>query len=251
MTTVVDSSVTVSDLVAAVRRQQLPAIRQEPSPSISRQVRDVWVIAAHPGAGASSIAVSMLDALVACGEANATLVDLASPDESGLLGAAEREVESSRPEWRSGRRGTARILRRSTSLVPTTDWPVDETGRTIFDGGPLHRGLPVVVVCRATLPSIRRAEAAIAACPEGPVVAVVAANRWPRTIVASLGPGLASAADAHRVVFVPHRRVLELNGVDAEPLPAKVLAAGVRLVELTWPDLAGSSSPHRQKGIRR
>ena len=66
-----------------------------------------------------------------------------------------------------------------------------------------------------------------------------------------LGPALQRAADGGRIVFVPHNRDLELYGVDAELLPNSANAAAQRVIELLWPDRAGSSSPQRRKGHRR
>ncbi|WP_460818644.1 hypothetical protein [Nocardioides korecus] len=114
--------------------------------------------------------------------------------------------------------------------------------------GQLESLKSLILVCRATLPSVRRADAALA---DGAVLAVVGSSRWPKVVAASLGPSLQRAADDGRVVFVPHDRDLELYGVDVEPLPASAHAAGRRIIELLWPDLANSSSPRRWKGHRR
>jgi hypothetical protein len=239
MTAVVGEAVTVADLVAAVRRRQ-PSLtpRAEPGPGWSADC--IGVLGAHPGAGATAVAVALVDALGTLGH-RPTLVDLApAPD---AFGAAECEVDSGRPGWRAGRRGTARVLRRSDPAAAVIAMP----GPTVVDGarpGPERQ----ILVCRTALPSIRRAESA---CREAAAIAVVGARRWPKPLAASLGPALAAAADAGRVVFVPHSRELQLNGVDAEPTPARVLAGGIRLAELIWPDLAQTPSRHRRRGRRR
>lgn len=239
MTAVVGEAVTVADLVAAVRRRQPPLTPPaEPGPAWSADC--VGVLGAHPGAGATAVAVAIVDALGTLGH-HPTLVDLApAPD---AFGAAECEVDSGRPGWRAGRRGDARVLRRSDPAAAVFAMP----GPTVVDGarlGPERQ----ILVCRPALPSIRRAESA---CREVAAIAVVGARRWPKPVAASLGPALAAIADAGRVVFVPHNRDLQLNGVDAEPTPARVLAAGMRLAELIWPDLAQTPSRHRRRGRRR
>jgi len=240
MTAVVGEAVTVADLVTAVRRRQLTPLTPPAEPGPPWSADSAGVLGAHPGAGATAVAVALVDALGARGH-HPTLVDLApAPD---AFGAAECEVDSGRPGWRAGRRGDARVLRRSDPAAALFAVP----GPTVVDGARLEPERQILV-CRPALPSIRRAESA---CREVAAVAVVGARRWPKPVAASLGPALTAAADAGRVVFVPHHRDLELNGVDAEPTPARVLAAGMRLAELIWPDLAQTPSRHRRRGRRR
>lgn len=232
--------VSVSELVAAVRRQQATRHVPPPQPPPS-SVRGVSVVGAHRGAGATAVAIALVDALAAVGH-SATLVDLApSPD---AFSAAECEVDAGVPDWRAGRRGQTRVLRPRTPDAgipdPSTDLVVD---------GHMDALTSQVLVCRATLPSIRCVETGLSA--EALVVAVVGCGRWPKVLAAALGPALRRATDDGRVVFVPFDRDLELYGVDAEPLPASARTAGHRVIGLLWPDLAGSSSPERRKGFRR
>ena len=239
MSTTVTEAVSVSDLVAAVRRQQAPRLAP-PVPVGAPQNRGACVLGAHPGAGATTVAVALVDALDAMGHPG-TLLDLApSPD---AFAAAECEVDSRVPGWRAGRRGQTRVLRRRTHEAKAREFSTD-----LVVDGQLESLKSLVVVCRATLPSVRRADADLA---DGAVLAVVGSSRWPKVVAASLGPSLQRAADDGRVVFVPHDRDLELYGVDVEPLPASAHAAGRRIIELLWPDLANSSSPRRWKGHRR
>jgi hypothetical protein len=239
MSAAVAEIVSVSELVAAIRRQQaprqLPASDRGPS-----SIRGVSVVGAHRGAGATSVAVALVDVLDAI-QHPAALVDLApSPD---AFAAAECEVDSRVPGWRAGRRGKTQVLRRRTDEVADPDFSTD----LVVDGRMETLGSQVLV-CRATLPSVHRVEAHL---PDGTVVAVVGSSRWPRVVASSLGPALRRATDDGRVVFVRYDRHLELYGIGAEQLPFSVRAAAHRVIRLLWPELAGSSSPHGRKGIRR
>lgn len=237
LTVPIDSPIAVADLVEAVRHQRAPRNLAPPEPAAA-PVRGIAVVGAHPGVGATTVAVALVDALDATGH-RATLVDLASAPDA--FAAADREVDLRVPGWRAGRRGQIQILRRRTheakSPAFSTDFVVD---------GRMDAVNSQVLVCRATLPSIRWAEAALS---DG-VVAVVGVRRWPRVVAASLGPALRRASEDRRIVFVPPYRSLERNGVDSAPLPSGVQAAGRRVIELLWPDVAGPS-PTRWRGRPR
>lgn len=239
MSTSVTEAVSVSELVAAVRRQRAPrpapALQVEASP-----IRGASVVGAHPGAGATTVAVALADALDAIGRPG-TLLDLAlSPD---AFAAAECEVDSRVPGWRAGRRGQTQVLRRRTHEAEAPKF----SGDLVVDGR-MESLKSRILVCRATLPSVRRADADL---PDGAVFVVVGCSRWPKVVAASLSPTLQRAMNDGRIVLVPHDRDLELYGVDAEPLPSSARDAGRHVVELLWPDLVGSSSPHRWRGRRR
>jgi hypothetical protein len=239
VSTAVTEAVSVSDLVAAVRRQQAPRPAISPEAGTS-PIRGACVVGAHPGAGATTVAVALADALDAIGRPG-TLVDLAlSPD---AFAAAECEVDSRVPGWRAGRRGQTQVLRRRTHEA---DAPKFSSDLVVVDGW-MESLKSRVLVCRATLPSVRRADADL---PDGAVLAVVGCSRWPKVVAASLGPSLQHAMNDGRIVFVPQDPDLELYGIDAEPMPSSARAAGRHVIELLWPDLAGSSSPHRWRGRR-
>ena len=150
------------------------------------------------------------------------------------------------PGCRAGGRGDEgrlQVLRRRTHEAEAPKFSSD----LVVDGR-MESLKSRVLVCRATLPSVRRADADL---PDGAVLAVVGCSRWPKVVAASLGPTLQRAMSDGRIVFFPHDRDLELNGVDAEPLPSSARAAGRHVIELLWPDLVGPSAPHRWKGRRR
>ncbi|WP_214058678.1 hypothetical protein [Nocardioides aquaticus] len=152
-------------------------------------------------------------------------------------------MDSRVPGWRAGRRGQIQVLRRRTHEAEAPKFSND----LVVDGR-MDSLKSRVLVCRATLPSVRRADTDL---PDGVVLAVVGCSRWPKVVAASLGPTFQRAMSDGRIVFFPHDRDLELNGVDAEPLPSSARAAGRHVIELLWPDLVGPSAPHRWKGRRR
>jgi hypothetical protein len=240
MTALAREEVSVVDLVAAIRRQAPSQVQPGTDPSPTWGPDTVGVVGAHPGAGATAVAVALVDVLARCGRP-ATLVDLApAPD---AFTASECEVDSGNAAWRAGRRGEAQLLRRRGPAVGA----LRAAGPTVVDGaqGPLDRE---VLVCRPTLPSVRRAEPVSG---RAALIAVVGASRWPKPVAASLGPSLAAASRSGRVIFVPHSRHLEVNGVDAEPTPSHVVAAVGRLAEHLWSDLGGEPSRPRWRGLRR
>ena len=235
--TVLDGTVTVTELVAAVRRQQ-DSRPIAPIPATQPQ-RSVCIVAAHPGAGATAVAVAIVDALAASGR-EVTLLDGAdSPD---AFGAVEVEIDSGTPGLRVGRRGLVTVVRRDAGALDTT--PGESV--IVIDGDIgtcVHRA----IVCRPTLPSTGKAERLLT---DGSLLAVVGASRWPPAVHASLGPAAKGATDGNRVVFFPHHRGVEIRGVDAEPTPMSLLKGGSRLVELIWPHLVAPDC-RRWKGPRR
>jgi len=239
MTTALDCPVTVTELVAAVRQQQVRRPAVAAAPPAGPTSRSVSVVGAHPGAGATAVSVAITDALAAIGQ-EVTLVDwAATPD---AFGCAEVEVESGSVGLRAGRRRNAFIVRSEGAYADT----VLEPAISVVDGH--HGGAKPVVVCRATLPSVGKAEQFVT---DESLLAVLGAVRWPKVVAASLGPMISHAVEGGRVVFFPHHRALEIHGADPEPTPTSLLAAGSRLIELLWPDLLGRAPKNRWKGSRQ
>lgn len=261
--------ITVAELVAAVRNQQVTITDQAARPKPSTlSASTVVVVAAHAGAGATVVAVAIADAVShTTGAGGPThLVDLARPDLSGMTSAAECEIRSPYVGWRVGRRGAVTILRPALpQSSPTSDplLPEFEGGLLVLDPGrawaelitgahpfwELARQQQVVVVCRATVPGVRRAELALAGLDGEPILAAVGARRWPRTVEASFGPRLAAVVDAGRAALIPADRSVEINGVGPEPLPKAVAAAAARLASLIWAT-EPTREQHRVKGLQ-
>jgi hypothetical protein len=187
---------------------------------------EIVVAGAQPGAGASTVAVALADVLAAKDE-DVTLVDLAIEGEIGASEAVEAKADLVMRGWVGGRRGAARIAQ----PVDCTE-PDEPSGIVILDsaGSGCVRDVNVLV-CRATVPSIRRSELVLQAT--NPLaVAVVGATKWPTQVRSSLGPAMRAAERDRGVVFFPHEATLEINGLTAEPLPASTIRAAGRLLQL-------------------
>lgn len=215
---------TVEDLVAAVRRQQSGAARAwMPSRSESDRL-GLCIDGAHPGAGASTVAVALTDVLGS--RRDVTLIDAALDGEIGASEGIEIRVELGMRGWMGGRRGAARIVQPVDSPSGTDD----PQGNVIVDVA--HGGWDVdVLVCRATVPSVRKAELILERA-HPLAVAVVGASKWPAPVRSSLGPAMQAAWSVEDVVFFPYESALAVNGLTAEPLPVSTLRAANRLLDL-------------------
>ena len=205
----------------------------------------IGVLAAHAGAGASTVALVVSDA-AAAGGGPVHLVDTARPCRSGLVAAALEELGTDvTGAWRRGLRAGVTIDRRATDLA-FGGWPVSPVGDnpalTVVDLGlaaaenptrlAVGRSLPVVV-CRPTVPGVRLTEQLLQELAGQPVVvAAVGLTRWPGEVTSSLGPRLRGLRDAGRVVPVPMDRRLQVTGPTSSPLPRPLRAAGRALLEL-------------------
>ena len=283
MTTTADrASVTLAELVQAISVQRQAYVTDQPTvpsqqcePS-ARQASSVLVVGAHPGAGASSVAVAIADALAGRTSGQAVhLVDGAPQDTSGLICAAGHELGVTSSGWRAGRRGAVEVHRPDETLLQPNelpDLPTFGAESVVVDAGwPLRelltrsscvasmlRTATSVLVWRATVPGVRRAEAALrdlsARHGAVPVLVAVGARRLPGEVRASFGPLLGTAYEAGRVVLFPAVRRLEVSGVEAHPLPDAVAVAATSLLDLIVPATAtdpSRSRPPRWKGPGR
>jgi hypothetical protein len=222
----------------------------------SRQGTDwVAVVAAHAGAGASTVALALSEAAAVAGR-RVHLVESAAPSRSGLVAGASEELGTDPTgAWRCGLRSGVTIDRRATEGLPE-GWPtppaVGGPGVTVVDlglvtPGNLARlaGLHVhpVIVCRPTVPGVRFAEHLLdQVAGRPPVVAAVGPSRWPGEVTATLGPGLRALRGAGHVVAVPWDRRLEITGLTSRPLPKPVHAAGGALLALLNSDAVADPS---------
>ena len=276
--TATPAPVTVAELVAALtdqrRETSSPPLRERYrgtgslGPAEGDVVATVVVLGAHPGAGASSVAIALAGALAEreAGDLSGRvrLVDAATPETSGLICAADRELGTDPTGWRVGSRQGIEVHRPPRALSNPADVPAMaslESGWLVVDAGwsirdlvagvntisPLLSTARVVLVCRATVPGVRRAELALAHLATPPLVVAVGARRWPGEVQASFGPSLRQAREAGRVVLVPADRRLELTGIDAQSLPRTLTAAAAQLLDLLWPGTP-SEATHRSEG---
>jgi hypothetical protein len=204
------------------------------------------VLAAHAGAGASTVALALTDALGAAGR-TARLIEAAHPWKSGLAGAATAEMGlDSSGAWRRGAREMATIYRRAGEANPT-GWP--EPGLAFTDtvvdlGLPTAAGLDrlagdrpdVVVVCRPSIPGVRMAEQTLIEL-DGLRVAIasIGPKRWPGEVTASVEPRMRGAREAGLVVAVDLDQRLRVTGLTQAPLPKPLLRAAAELLRLVHP----------------
>jgi hypothetical protein len=220
--------------------------------------RVVGVVAAHAGAGASTVALAIAD--VATGRGPVHLVEWCHPRMSGLASVTTRELGiSDDGAWRRGSRGDAVLDRRAGDARPAS-WPdpAETAWLTLADLGhlianDLRAGLPLVVVCRATVPGVRHAEHLLRDVESPVAIAAVGPSRWPGSVLATAGPCLRAYRETGRLVAVPVDRKLESTGLTAAPLTKSVLAAGRELLELLagiTDDRTTAPPAPRQKGSR-
>ena len=94
----------------------------------------------------------------------------------------------------------------------------------------------VVVTATATIPGLRRLEAALAMLAHTPCVAAVLGPRrkkWARAVAHSAGPLTTALIRAERLVEVPTDARLSARGLDSAPLPDALLHAATDLLHLT------------------
>ena len=205
----------------------------------------IAILAAHSGAGASTVALAIAEA-AAASDRRVHLVDFAHPFRSGLVAAASEELGTDvTGAWRRGQRSGVTIDRPATK-VAASGWPVPLVGvgpaLTVVDLGlvapeNLTRLAAdrsrFVVVCRPTVPGVRLSEQLLDQLTRQPVaIAAVGPSRWSGEVTASLGPRLRALHAAGRVVPVPTDRRLQVTGLTSSPLPKSVRSAGRQLLDL-------------------
>jgi len=233
----------------------------------------VVVVAGHAGAGASTVALALAEAL--SGRWQVQLVEYCEPRRSGLGAASCAELGVDEAGWRRGRRGPVDLSRLAARreltdcfpppqpLIPAVDRPAGDrllvldlgaaASSILHDSGWLTEmvgSAEVVVVTRLTVPGVRQTEHLLSALWVPAVLATVGSGRWPGEVSASCGPAIRTARDAGRAVMVPIDRRLEISGLTADPLPKTVSAAGKSLAALLSPDqpvLPGMSVSPLQK----
>jgi hypothetical protein len=205
----------------------------------------IAVLAAHAGAGASTVALAIGDAATAA-DLPVHLIDTAHPYRSGLVGAAFEELGTDvTGAWRRGLRTGVTIDRRAADRAPV-NWPVppvgDRPAMTVVDLGlaapedlsrlAADRAL-LVLVCRPTVPGVRLTEQLLGHLAHRPAaIAAIGPSRWPGEVTSSLGPRLRALRAAGRVVPVPTDRRLQVTGLASSSLPKSVRTAGRQLLGL-------------------
>ena len=249
------TALSVRDLQAMLSARRLADVTDQlPEQRRGSSADPVLVLGAHPWAGASTVAVALADAAAAGSRSHVHLVDAASPESSGLVCAAEREISSSVDGWMLGRRGNVEVRRPTRAVttpgaIPPFDAPPE--GFVVVDAGwplvalqnesgwlpTLLRTARLVVVSRATVPGASRAETALHRLGRDEItLAMVGARRLPDLLVASGGPRVKQLYDAGRIVAVPHDKRLAMHGVDASAAPRGIAAAVEVIGRFVWPE---------------
>jgi len=229
------------------RRGYQPNVR---SPRWSPTGPVLAVVGACSGSGASTLALALGTAAE-----TARVVECASPTAAGLTAAATAELGRDPGGWVRGTRDAVLIERPADSLGGPHEVPhpspggddalvvVDvawELGTVLAGHGWLTDLLenpgPVVITAPATVPGLRRLDAALAMLEHAhPVVALVGPRRraLPRPVTSAL-TALSRTHDlTGRLVHVPADARLRTRGVDSTPLPPALLRAATELLTLT------------------
>jgi hypothetical protein len=230
----------------------------------------VTVLAAHAGAGSSTVALAVADAAAEAGR-SVRLVECAQPKRSGLAEATTSELGLDRSgRWRRGRRGGVAIDRLadasagdcgnvSPQLAPDVayrDLTVVDAGSARGDGdvsalvgaGDVLQTAVVLLVCRATGPGVRQAERMLARLTQPVIVAAIGPAKWPGVVTASAGPLLRRARSEGQLVTIPPDRHLAVTGPTGAPLPRHLLTAGRNLLarlDAAAPGGGAKTSAHR------
>ena len=209
------------------------------------------VLGAAGGSGATTVALALATAAGA-----GRVVECAAPAASGLSAAATAELGADASGWARGARDAVLIERVAAPLsspgeVPVPSAPHEGPAVTVVDvgwglphvlAGPswlndlMQRAPVVVVTTSATIPGLRRLEAALTLLrPAQLVVAAVLGpprRKWPRGVDASAGPATRALIRAGRLVQVPPDPGLAVRGLDTTALPGPLLAAAADLLHL-------------------
>jgi hypothetical protein len=207
--------------------------------------RTVAVLGAAGSVGASTVAL----ALGLAAPEPVRVVECCSATTSGMAAASTAELGLHASGWRQGSRDHVLLQRGSEPLVNIDDVPTPtgtehERQLTVLDvgwdlaqvlatgcwlGDATRSADALVVVTTATVPGMRRLEAALELWGDDrAVVAVVGPRRrrWPKGVEHSAGPATRRALDAERCVEICEDRALAAAGLDSRPLPEPLLTAG-------------------------
>lgn len=209
------------------------------------------VVGSCAGSGASTLALALATAA-----GTARVLECATPTAAGLTAAATAELGRDPGGWVRGTRSTVLLERPADTLGGPHEVPhprpdddddalvvIDvawEMGTVLAGHGWLTDLLenpgPVVITAPATVPGLRRLDAALGMLEHAhPVVALVGPRR--RALPRPVTSALAALSRTHglngRVVHVPVDARLRIRGVDSAPLPPALLRAATDLLTLT------------------
>lgn len=208
------------------------------------------VVGAAGGTGSSTLALALATA------AGGRVVECASLTASGLVAAPTAELGRHDSGWLQGTRGTVLIERPAAFLdaladLPAPTTPNDTPPLTVVDvawelgqvlatpswvADLLRHSPSVVVTATATIPGLRRLEAALSMLAHTISVAAVLGPRrkkWPRAVALSAGPLTTALISGGRLIEIPTDARLSARGLDSRTLPTSLLHAATDLLHLT------------------
>lgn len=208
------------------------------------------VVGAAGGTGASTLALALATA------AGGRVVECASLTDSGLVAAPTAELGRHDSGWLQGTRDTVLIERPAAVLtalahLPAPTTPNDTPPLTVVDvawelghvqatpcwvADLIRQSPTVVITATATIPGLRRLEAALAMLTHTRTVAAVLGPRrkkWPRAVSLSAGPLTTALISGGCLVEIPTDARLSARGLDSHPLPPSLLHAATDLLHLT------------------
>jgi hypothetical protein len=235
-------------------------LHQPPSPPAGKAwepgpgERVLPVIGCAGSCGATTISL----ALAGAAAMPARVVECSTAGASGLAAASTAELGLHDSGWTRGTRDSLLLERASKVLVsiqevPTPSVPDGIIALTVLDigweigqvlatpawlGGQVRGADVVVLATTATVPGLRRLEAALDLLAGTSTCAAVIGTRpkkWPRPVGYSAGPRTRALEEAGRLVDVPADRALAIAGLDPTPLPASLLQAAATLLRLLPP----------------
>ena len=213
---------------------------------VARGERVVLVCGCGRSSGATTVALGL--ATVA---GRARVVETCGGVDSGLAFAAGAELGTVERQWLRGSRDQVIVERRAESAdspqrvplpadfdlpltVVDSAWDIASLlGSSRWLGDLARTGAAVVLVAQATIPGLRRLEAAAQLLGAPRVVAVtVGAKRWPRPVEQSAGAAVRRLRDEGRVLHVPRDPALAVSGLTPDPLPSAILRPARALLTL-------------------
>lgn len=208
----------------------------------------IAVVAAHGGAGGSTTALAIATAAAAA-NCPVQLIEWCPLHRSGLVAVTTSELGLEDGGcWRRGGRGNGIVVYRRGE-VEAADWPTPPNPACLrladLGFSDCADSVPVVLVCRATVPGIRQAEHTLSRSQPPLALAAVGPSRWPGQVVASAGPHVRRLCEQGRVVTVPLDRRLDIAGLTSGPLPKQVVEAGARLLALLDTSVGRPTAPKR------
>lgn len=191
----------------------------------------VAVMGVGGGVGTTVTALAIAETLEA-----ARLVELSQPWASGLAEATTSEL-GEQDGWRLGTRNGLLIERRQQPTANIRNTPgvaVVDVGSWTGGTPPVPESVPLVVVARCSVPSLRRLSILLETLVEPPAAVVVVGapvRSWPKAVTASLSPVLRSAITEDLIATVPECSNLSRCGVTGAVLPKPLLVAVARFVD--------------------